>query len=111
LFEIEEKEPMVEFTLWEQGLSHPLSSDTKRHEWKAAYGFRKFYKSRTEQVMKPINVEVTMGHDIGVSASYYKPSEQEVLQDYLKTIDIFTINTIKIVLQKQVLELKQKPTF
>jgi hypothetical protein len=70
LFEIEEKDPMVEFTLWEQGLSHPISSDTKRHEWKAAYRFRKFYISRTEQVMKPINVEVTMGHDIGVSASY-----------------------------------------
>jgi hypothetical protein len=81
---------------------------TKRHEWKAAHGFRKFYKSRTEQVMKPINVEITMGHDIGVSASYYKPIEQEVLQDYLKAIDILTISTNKMVLQKQMLELKEK---
>ena len=23
--------------------------------------------------MKPINLEITMGHNIGVSASYYKP--------------------------------------
>jgi hypothetical protein len=58
--------------------------------------------------MRPINVEITMGHDIGVSASYYKPTEQEVLQDYLKAIDMLTINTSKIVLQKQVLELKEK---
>jgi hypothetical protein len=99
---------LIERALWEQGLRHPLSSGTKRHEWKAAHGFRKFYKTRTEQVMRPINVEITMGHDIGVSASYYKPTEQEVLQDYLKAIDMLTINTSKIVLQKQVLELKEK---
>jgi hypothetical protein len=80
----------------------------KRHEWKAAHGFRKFYKSRAEQVMKPINVEITMGHDIGVSASYYKPTEREVLEDYLKAVDLLTINGDKLILQKQVLELKEK---
>ena len=101
-------ERLIERALWEQGIRHPLSLGTKRHEWKAAHGFRKFYKSRTEQVMRPINVEITMGHDIGVSASYYKPTEQEVLQDYLKAIDILTIKTSKIVLQKQMLELKEK---
>jgi S-adenosylmethionine:tRNA-ribosyltransferase-isomerase (queuine synthetase) len=80
----------------------------KRHEWKAAHGFRKFYKSRAEQVMKPINVEITMGHDIGVSACYYKPQTHEVLEDYLKAVDLLTINSDKLVLQKQVLELKEK---
>ena len=80
----------------------------KRHQWKAAHGFRKFYKSRTEQVMKPINIELTMGHDIGISASYYKPTEREVLEDYLKAVDLLTINSDKVILQKQVLELKEK---
>ena len=47
--------------------------------------------------MKPINVKITMGHDIGVSASYYKPTENEVLQDYLKAVDTLTINSDKIV--------------
>ena len=42
--------------------------------------------------MKSINVEITMGHNIGVSGSYYKPSEKEVLEDYLKAIDLLTIN-------------------
>jgi hypothetical protein len=59
-------------------------------------------------VMKPINIEITMGHDIGVSASYYKPTECEVMKDYLKAIDVLTINGDKIVLQKQVTELKEK---
>ena len=99
---------LIEHALWEQGIRHRLVSGVRRHEWKAAHGFRKFYKSRAEQVMKPINVELTMGHDIGVSASYYKPTEREVLEDYLKAVDLLTINGDKIILQKQVLELKEK---
>jgi integrase len=92
---------LLERALWEQGIRHPLREGIRRHEWKAAHGFRKFYKSHAEQVMKPINVEITMGHNIGVSASYYKPTENEVLQDYLKAAHILTINSDKIVLQKQ----------
>ena len=38
-----------------------LKQGTKHHEWKATHGFRKFYKSHAEQVMKPIKVEITMG--------------------------------------------------
>lgn len=63
------------------GTRNPQASDRgskKRHEWKAAHGFRKFYKSRAEQIMRSINVELTMGHDIGVASSYYKPTELEV---------------------------------
>jgi hypothetical protein len=78
---------LLERALWEQGIRHPLQNGAKRHEWKAAHGFRKFYKSRAEQVMKPIIVEITMGHNIGVSESYYKPTEREVMEDYLKAID------------------------
>jgi hypothetical protein len=75
---------------------------------KVAHGFPKFYKSRTEQVMRPINVEITMGHDICVSAFYYKPIERDVLEDYLKAVNLLTINGDKIILQKQVSELREK---
>jgi hypothetical protein len=83
---------ILERALWEQGLRHPLGKGVKRHEWKGAHGFRKFYKTRTEQQMKPINVEITMGHNIGLSASYYKPTEKEVFEDYVNAIDSLTIN-------------------
>ena len=43
-------------------------------------------------MMRPANVELTLGHDIGVSKSYYKPTEKEILEDYLKAIDLLTIN-------------------
>ena len=75
---------------------------------KQTHGFRKFYKSHAEQLMKPINVEITMGHNIGVSASYYKPTEKEVLDDYLKAENLLTINNGNVILQKEVAQLQQK---
>jgi len=99
---------LIERALWEQGIREPLKEGERRHEWKAAHGFRKFFKTHTEQVMKPINVEIIMGHSIGVSSSYYKPKESEVLQDYLHATDLLTISNDGIVLKKQVEELEQK---
>ena len=69
---------LIERAIRAQGLFRPLPIGVCRREWKGVHGMRKFYKTRAEQVMKPINVEITMGHDIGVSASYYKPTEREV---------------------------------
>jgi hypothetical protein len=98
---------ILERALWEQHVRQPLQNGAKRHEWKAAHGFRKFYKSRAEQVMKPINVEKTMGHNIGVSQSYYKPTEREVMEDYLKAVPLLTIEAHDIILQKQVEQLSE----
>ena len=99
---------LLERAVWEQGIRKPLTEGTNRHEWKIAHGYRKFYKSRAEQIMKPINVEITMGHDIGLSASYYKPKEKEVLEDYMKAVNLLTISNDKVILQKEVAELQQK---
>jgi len=58
--------------------------------------------------MKPINVEINMGHNIGISSSYYKPTEREVLEDYIKAIPLLTIIGNSSILQKQVEELVEK---
>lgn|GEM_PF-6071556 len=56
------------------------------------HGFRKYFKARAEQSgMKPINIEMLMGHSIGISNSYYKPIENEP-QDYLRSEDDLTIS-------------------
>ena len=60
------------------------------------------------RVMKSLNVEILMGHDIGISKTYYKPSEQELLQDYVKAVDLLTIHNDNSKLEKQVKELKEK---
>jgi hypothetical protein len=99
---------ILERGLWSQGLRKTLEEGEKRHEYKAAHGFRKFYKTRTEQVMRPLNVEITLGYNIGLSGSYYKPTEKEIFQDYLKAIDLLTINNNQKILEKQIDELKEK---
>ena len=95
---------------WEQGIREPLTDGKKRHEFQAVHSFRKFFKSHCEQVMKSINIEILMGHTIGISNSYYKPSEREILDDYLKAINILTINknNNNTILEKEVKELKVK---
>ena len=45
--------------------------------------------------MKPINVEILMGHSVGIDDSYYRPTENELLQDYLKATDALIMSREK----------------
>jgi hypothetical protein len=100
---------LINRALWEQGIRHPLENGIRRHEFKTVHGFRKFFKTHSEQVMKSINVEILMGHTIGVSDSYYKPTETEILEDYLKATDVLTAfkNNDQII-EKELDELREK---
>ena len=49
--------------------------------------------------MKSLNVEILMGHDIGLTDSYYKPSEEELLADYIKSVDLLTIENDRFKLE------------
>ncbi len=69
---------------------------------------RKFYQTTAEKVMKSINVELTMGHNIGITTSYYKPNEKEVLNDYLKAVDLLTFSQNNKMLDKKVKELQDQ---
>ncbi len=62
----------------------------KKDEFKTAHGFRKFFKTQAEQHMRTPNVEMLMGHDLGISKSYYKSQEKDVLKDYLKAVKNLT---------------------
>ena len=48
-----------------------------------------------------------MGHSIGISNSYYRVTQDEMLEDYLKAVPFLTIGEEKI-LQLQVDELKER---
>jgi hypothetical protein len=91
-----------------QGIRSNLRGGQKRHEFKAVHGFRKFFKTHTEQIMKPINVEILMGHSTGISDSYYKPTEKEVLDDYLKSINSLTLNQDDVALAEQIKKLEEE---
>jgi hypothetical protein len=99
---------LVEDALWTQGLRKKLDSNKKRHEFQTDHGLRKWFKTRCELAgMKPINIEILMNHSTGISDSYYRATEAELLEDYLKAIDFLTINTQNR-LQKQVAALNEK---
>jgi hypothetical protein len=57
--------------------------------------------------MRPLNVELLLSHESGISDYYYRPTEKEVLDDYLKAVDLLTINLEKATL-KQVKEQTEK---
>ena len=59
-----------------------------------SHAWRKGFKSICEQSgMKSINVEILLGHDIGVSGHYYRPVESDILEDYMThAADALTID-------------------
>ena len=99
---------LVEDALWTQGLRKKLDSNKKRHEFQTDHGLRKWFKTRCELAgMKPINIEILMNHSTGISDSYYRATETELLEDYLKAVDSLTINN-QNKLQKQAAVLSKK---
>jgi hypothetical protein len=73
--------------------SYTLDMNSKRrHEFKTTHSFRKFFETRALEHMKLLNVKILMGHDTGLERSYYRPTEEELLQDYLNVVDLLTIN-------------------
>jgi hypothetical protein len=98
---------LLERAQWAQGIRKKLEDGKRRHEFQAAHGFRKWFKTRCEIAgMKSINIETLMGHSIGISDSYYRATQEELLRDYEKSIDFLTINA-EHRLQKEVIELEK----
>jgi hypothetical protein len=99
--------------LFQQNVRPILQNGIKRHEFKTAHGFRKFYKSQAEQFMLAANVELLLGHEIGVSSSYYKPLEKDLLADYQRAIPNLTIykNTSELIakeIEKERVQMKEE---
>jgi integrase len=71
-------------------------------------GFRKFFDTQLIYAdVRPAIKEMFMGHSIGLDDHYFKPSENDVLQEYLTAVDYLTINEENR-LRKQVQELTVK---
>lgn len=80
----------------------------QRKEIAQNHGFRKF--CHTTMANARINIEIRemlLGHSIGLSDAYYRPTPEQCLNEYLKVIDDLTINEENR-LCKQVQELQEK---
>jgi hypothetical protein len=102
---------LVEDALWTQGLRTKLAEGKRRHEFQANHGFRKAFKTMCETAgVKPIVTETLMGHSTGISDSYYRPTENDLLEEYLKA-DVLTIsNENRLKMQVEVLAATSKAT-
>jgi hypothetical protein len=83
---------LIEDALWTQDIRKKSQIKGNRYEFQANHGFRKWFKTRCEIAgMKSINIEILMGHSIGISDSYYRITESELLEEYLKVMNFLTI--------------------
>ena len=101
---------LISKALFQQNVRPLLMEGQKRHEFKTAHGFRKFFKTQAEQTMMAANVEMLIGHDIGISKSDYKPQEKAIMEDYLKAVKNLTIleNTNNKDFKKEIEDLREK---
>lgn len=64
----------------------------RKHEFKASHFARKFFETTTQKVMNHNNIKLLMDHSMGESSNYYRPLEEELFSDYLKAVDLLTID-------------------
>ena len=85
---------LLERAATSEGLFKPLDlkNGEKKKRMESSTWIKEAMKTRCETAgMRSLHIEMLLGHNVGVTKSYYKPSEQEVLQDYLKAVDLLTI--------------------
>jgi hypothetical protein len=66
-----------------------------------AHGFRKFFTTQLLNAkVNPEIREMLLGHSIGLAGAYYKPTEDEMLEEFMKGVDNLTINPEKRLMRK-----------
>jgi hypothetical protein len=91
------------------GSAEKVGTREEEAPYQANHSLRKWFKTRCEIAgMKPINIETLLSHNLGVSDSYYRPTEGELFEDYLKTTEMLTVYNDKLILHKQLTEITDK---
>jgi integrase len=81
-------------TLAEKSGIRKKGNDKKiRQNIMIAHGFRKFFT--TQLINSKVNPEIRemlLGHKIGLASAYYRPTEEEMLEEYMRAVNNLTIN-------------------
>jgi integrase len=68
-------------------------SKYNRKDVPESHGFRKFFTTQSiNSKLNPEIREMMLGHKIGLASCYYRPTQDEMYQEYKKGIDNLTIN-------------------
>jgi len=91
-----------------QGIFKPLPTGVRRREWKVAHGIRKY--TNTMMIKAHVNntvKEFLLGHNLRLDDNYYRPIEDDIVSEYLKALDLLTLNEYNR-LQKKIEQLTLK---
>ena len=82
------------YEAWQVQGVRPKLSGTRNHnhEFKSSHCFRKTFETKGQKVMNHNNIKLLMDHSLGESQNYHRPTEDELLDDYLNVIDLVTLN-------------------
>jgi integrase len=84
---------MIGTLLVKAGLRTVDRTGHNRKEVARAHGFRKFFTTQlVNSKLNPEIREMLLGHKIGLASAYYRPTEQEMLDEYMKAVNNLTIN-------------------
>ena len=89
-------------------LTEIKTTGRQRKEVMTSHGFRKFVTTNMIRAkVNPEAREMLLGHSRGLSNSYYRPDVNEILMEYLKAVDLLTINEENRLRRKvEILEVK-----
>jgi hypothetical protein len=71
------------------------TSKYNRKDVARCHGFRKFFTTvwtNSKLKLNPERREMLLGHKIGLASCYYRPTQDDLLREYLKAVDDLTIN-------------------
>jgi integrase len=80
----------------------------RKYDFKSVHGFRKFFETECQKVMRELIVSMLMSHDTGIVLHYLRPKEEDVLSEYQKAIPLLTVNQEENSLNKKIEELEEK---
>lgn len=83
------------------GIRVPGLKKGGRHQTPLLHGFRKNHETALAQAgVKPLYIGLLRGDKIGIQGRYLRPSEQDLMNDYLKAVDLLTVSNEKALLQE-----------
>jgi hypothetical protein len=80
----------------------------RKYDFKSVHGFRKFFETECQKVMRELIVSMLMSHDTGIVLHYLRPKEEDVLSEYQKAIPLLTVNQDENSLNEKVKELEEQ---
>lgn len=85
------------------------SEEPNLKDVKLMHGFRKFFNTQLIRAKaNPLIKEILMGHNVGLEANYYRPTEEDIQLEYCKAIDALTINPENRLKKKLSEEMKKR---